>query len=125
MINSFDFAVIPGSGGIYYDFGGEIGRHKAGLDFCWVDDADAPIDLNGYTLHFIASAGGKTVLKIETPAITWQASSGEIIVPLGHADTRELGKYNFIKYTLEARTGDEQDVFLVGKISTKGYANAD
>ena len=64
-------------------------------------------------------------MKIETPAITWQASNGEIIVPLGHADTRELGKYNFIKYTLEARTGDEQDVFLVGKISTKGYANAD
>ena len=25
MINSFNFAVIPGSGGIYYDFGGETG----------------------------------------------------------------------------------------------------
>ena len=53
MINSFDFAVIPGSGGIYYDFGGEIGRHKAGLDFCWVDDADAPIDLTD--THFTSS----------------------------------------------------------------------
>ena len=38
MINSFDFAVIPGSGGIYHDFGGEIGRHKAGLHI-----SDAPL----------------------------------------------------------------------------------
>lgn len=121
MMDSFDFTVVPGSDGIFF----EDGRNKIGLVFFYTDEDDTPIDLSGFTLHFVASACGKAVLTIETPIITWDSATGRIIVPIGNGDTRELGKYDFINYSLEARAGNVQDLLSHGKISIWRINNAD
>lgn len=121
MLDSFDFEIIPGSNGIQF----EDGRNITGLDLLYTDEDDTPIDLSGSTLHFTASTHYNTPLTIETPDITWDSATGRIIVPMSASFTRELGKQSFIKYSLEARTGLVQDVFLDGKISIRRTENAD
>ena len=114
---TYDFTIIPGTSGTV--------QHPSGLALRYKDSAGGIIDLSSATLHFVANDGSKTVLGVASPTITWDSGTGEIVVPISVADTREIGKHLYAKYGLEYRSGDQQRIIIDGKINSKSVPNAD
>lgn len=114
---TYDFTVIPGTSGTV--------QHPSGLALRYKDSADGIIDLSSATLHFTARDGSKTVLGVASPTITWDSATGEILVPISVADTCEIGKCSWVKYSIEYRSGDEQHIILCGNLKIDWVPNAD
>ena len=114
---TYDFTIIPGTSGTV--------QHPLGLALRYKDSADGIIDLSRATLHFTANDGSKTVLGVASPPITWDRATGEILVPISVADTREIGKCSGVKYSIEYRAGAAQHIILRGNLQIDRVPNAD
>ena len=114
---TYDFTIIPGTSGTV--------QHPLGLALRYKDSAGGIIDLSSATLHFVANDGSKTVLGVASPTITWDSATGEILIPISVADTREIGKCSWVNYSIEYRAGAAQHIILRGNLKIDRVPNDD